>query len=269
MSDVDRQSEQPGDRLARELFDGQTVYRRCSLYALIYGVAFPALYGLLLERASVMADEIELLFEALGDEPHSQYGPFVMRVASDRPDLLRICTERCEDDPRGISFLFSPFSLKALAASLRLRLDVQCEDGTEWQMKLFDTRVLPVLKMALTPEQYRSYLGVVDAWWYVDRDRELKKLAGEYSGRDDYTGPLTLSEAQTTVFIDAGLVDAILYSLSQTDDDLLAKFDVRERYQVVANAIAGATEQERDSALLLADRARCALLLALEEKDKA
>jgi hypothetical protein len=44
------------------------------------------------------------------------------------------------------------------------------------------------------------------------------------------------------------------------DDDFLAAFDIRRYCQAVTNAIAGTTEQERDSALFLADCAHCALL---------
>ena len=77
-----------------------------------------------------------------------------------------------------------------------------------------------------------------------------------------------LDQSQTNLFIDASQVDSVLFLLSQTDDDLVAAFDDSTRYSVVAQALVGAADHERNSALMLADRARCALLAVLEEQSK-
>ena len=251
--------------LCHEIDRYQTERPDLHSYALIYGVAFPRAYRELQPGAGGSAAQSpSLIFGAVGDDKREQYGPFLLNLAQPLPPATRLMiAQRCYSDPRGVSFLFSRQTLPALTLALQARLEVKCEDRTQWQMKFFDSRTLPVLDRVLTVDQQRDYLGIIAQWWYLDREGALQKISGTDAPTDDYHGPLALTEAQTTTFIDAGLADSVLYTLGQTDDDLLAVFDPRTRYRIVAGSLEGATEAERNSALLLADRGRCALLEAL------
>ena len=238
------------------------------LYAFVYGVAYPTLFSALAGRARGFpaTSNIELVFDAADDTGARQFGPFVIPIEPSRRDVVRELCEKCVEDPRGLSFIVSPLSLQRLVEAIRNRLDAVCDDGTEWQVKLFDTRVIPVLAQALTQAQLTSYLAMVDEWWYLDRKRSLQKVIHGFQANADHRSPLRLNDRQVSIFTDAGLTDSILYMLAQTDDDLLAMIDESTRYDIVANALLGATEREQNSSLLLADRARCALIAFCEEK---
>lgn len=239
-----------------------------ALYALVYGVAYPTLFSVLSGKALDFpaTPNIELVFDAPDDIGARQFGPFVIAIHSPQSDVVRLLCEKCVEDPRGLSFIVSPLSLLRLTDALRIRLDARCDDGTEWQVKLFDTRVIPVLVKALTEYQLKSYLAMLDEWWYLDRKGSLQKVIHEFQADAPYLAPLKLNDRQVSVFTDAGVVDSILYMLAQTDDDLLAMIDESMRYDLVADALNGASDQERNSSLLLADRARRALIAFCEDK---
>lgn len=241
------------------------------VYALIYGVAYPNLYAQLESALGSRASEqMAQIFDARGDNSRTQYGPFLFQIQHDADaSFVEQLTSLCTNDPRGISFLLSRLAIGALNSSLQSRLAVKCEDGTKWQLKFFDTRTLPVLAKALTREQYGQFFCVALEWLFLDRNGELKTLSGVDGRVDDYRPPLFLSERQAATFTDAAMPDSILHVLEITDDDLTGAFEPRERYQIVATALADATAEERNSAPMLADRARLALLEALEQQDKA
>ncbi|CAE6792311.1 DUF4123 domain-containing protein [Paraburkholderia nemoris] len=242
-----------------------------SIYVLIYGVAYPLLYEQLAEQLKGQ-DFVRMvqIFDARGDDPLEQYGPFLFHIPKDTDgDLLRLLTSLCTSDPRGMSFLLSRLSILTLKTCLQSRLAVRCEDGTEWQLKYFDSRTLPVLTRALTTLQFEQFFSIVLEWWFLDREGELRSLAGTDDASDSYKPPLLLSELQATVFTDAAIPDSILHILEITDDDLTGAFSPQARYQIIAKALAGATPEERNSAPMLADRARLALLEALKLQDRA
>ncbi len=57
------------------------------------------------------------------------------------------------------------------------------------------------------------------------------------------------------------------YSLSRTDADLLAELDSNSIYEICEQSVAEASLEERESALLLADRVRVALLGVLDKSE--
>jgi hypothetical protein len=262
------------ETLAAAIHEFQVATPRLQTCALVYGVAYPQLYRELRQwLGQDMADQrLSLIFDAHSEDRREQYGPYVVRIApgaSKPASLLTRLARCCVDDFRGVSFLFSQFPFGDLVAGLRERLDVTCDDSSEWQMKFFDTRSLAVLDHTLSVEQRRAYFCLVNEWWYIDRYGAQQRIAGDNTMADSYRGPLDLDEQQAVAFIDAGLADSVLYSLSLTDDDLLAVFDARTRYRICEESLAEASEDERNSALLLADRVREALLSAQEISEKA
>jgi hypothetical protein len=242
--------------------------------ALVYGVAYPQLYRELRQwLGHDTADQrLLLIFDAHSEDRREQYGPYLVRIApgaSKPASLLTRLSRCCVDDFRGVSFLFSHLPFGDLVAGLRERLDVTCDDRSEWQMKFFDTRSLAVLDRALSVKQRRTYLCLMKEWWYIDRYGSLRRIAGDNATTDSHRGPLELDEQQAVAFIDAGLADSVLHSLSLTDDDLLPIFDARTRYRICEESLSEASEDERNSAVLLADRVRAALLSAQEISEKA
>ncbi|WP_169708644.1 DUF4123 domain-containing protein [Trinickia terrae] len=240
-------------------------------YALVYGVAYPSLFANVLEQIKPQAaSQLALIFDASGETQHEQYGPFLVELTADRDALLtQTLLTHCVADPRGMSFIFSRHEIDGLAEGLRERLPLQCEDGTTWQLKFFDSRTLPILASALTAEQQRSFFRISREWWFLDRERALQRLTGNDESRDDYRAPLRLSEQQAAAFIDAAVPDSVLYILERTDDDLTSAFEPHIRYRIVEAAVASASDEERNSTTLLADRARLELLAKLNERDQA
>jgi hypothetical protein len=253
------------DMLAQAAHDFQCANPDLLACALVYGVGHPELYAELRQwfGRDTAYSRLSLIFDARPEEGSEQYGPFLVRLTqgSAQPSrLLRKLAECCADDFRSISFLFSSLQFEQLAHALRQRLDVLCEDRSEWQMKFFDTRSLDVLDRVLAGDQGHEFFGIAKEWWYLDRACQRHRIQGGNVGEDLYHPPLLLSEQQAKMFIDASLPDSVLYALSLTDSDLLAEFDSRTRYEICERSLAEATEDERNSIILLGDRVRAALM---------
>lgn len=259
------------ETLAQAVHDFQCTNPDLLACALVYGVGYPALHSELRQWFGPEGahSRLTVIFDARPEEGNDQYGPFLVRLAqgaSHPSKLIGKLAECCTTDFRSISFLFSCLDFDQLAHGLRGRLDVLCEDRSEWQMKFFDARSLVVLDRVLSDEQRQAFFGITKEWWYLDRTHQLQRIQGDSVGADLYQRPLCLSEQQAKAFIDASLTDSVLYTLSLTDSDLLAEVDARARYQICERSIAEATEEEKDSALLLADRVRSALANCVEKK---
>ena len=258
------------DLLAREVHGRQCSDPDLVAYALAYGVGFPALYAELMQwfGPETANSRLSLIFDARPEEGNAQYGPFLVRLArgKEQPSrLLARLVECCFEDFRAISFLFSSLELDQLMQAFRERLDVVCEDRSEWQVKFFDTRSLGVLYGVLESDQKKAFFGVADEWWYLNRSSDLQRIRCERNPADHYRGPLRLTEQQAKAIIDASLPDSVLHSLSRTDDDLIAQFDSRTRYEICAQSVARASDAEKNSTVLLADRVRMSLIEALNE----
>jgi len=239
-------------------------------FALVYGVAYPQLYRELQHRfGREMAHyRLSLIFNAHCQDSGGQYGPYLVRIAPGAPKpsgLLIRLARHCVDDFRVVSFLFSSLPFDDLATGLRERIDVKCDDRSEWRMHFFDTRSLPVLDSALSVEQRSAYFGVVKEWWYLDRYGVQQSITGENAAVDSYSGPLKLDEQQANAFDEAAIPDSILHSLSLTDGKLVATFDAHTRYRICKETIDKASADELDSAVSLVNRVRKALTDALEE----
>jgi len=135
-------------------------------------------------------------------------------------------------------------------------------------MKYFDSRSLAVLEQALSDEQRMKFFAVAREWWFLERGLQLRRIRGGSGDVDPYRTPLRLSEQQAKAFIDASLPDSVLHTLGKTDSDLLAEFDLRTRYEICERSLVDASEDERNSAVLLAKRARTALMMALAESNR-
>ncbi|MDR5805697.1 DUF4123 domain-containing protein [Caballeronia sp. LZ001] len=259
--------------LSTAIHEFQQANQDIQTYALVYGVAFPPLYRELRQwlGQDISNQRLSLIFDAQSEDGRSQYGPYLVRIArgAEKPSkLLTRLAHACVDDYRGVSFLFSRLPTDDLICGLSERLDALCEDGSEWQMKFFDTRSLAVLDRALSAEQRRAYLGLAKQWWYLDRYGETQKLILADETEDSYCGPLRLSEQQTEVFVDASLPDSVLHSLQLSDDDLLAEFDAQTRYRVCEGIVAQATTEELLSHMLLTNRVGSALLAAHKQEEQ-
>jgi hypothetical protein len=256
------------EMLAEALHEYQRENSRLLACALVYGVGHPALYSEFSQwlGPELSATRLGLIFDARTEGSSDQYGPFLIHFTlgvAQPSKLLARLAECCVSDPRSISFLFSSIEFGQLVHALRDRLDVMCEDHSEWQMKFFDTRSLGVLQTSLADDQKSSFFCIAKEWWYLDRANELQRIQGGGVSNDHYLGPLWLSEQQAKDFIDGGLPDSVLYTLHSTDSDLLGEFDARTRYEICRRTLATATAEERDRTTLLADRVRAALFLAL------
>lgn len=260
------------ETLAREIHAFQRAHSNLFVYALVYGVGHPQLFSELKQWFGPVSSDsrLALIFDARPEEGNAQYGPFLIRLsqAKEQPSkLLGRLAACCTDDFRSVSFLFSASTFEQLARGLRERLDVVCEDRSEWQMKFFDTRSLCVLDAVLDDAQKTAFFGIVNEWWYLDRYGEIGTIRGAASADDVYRGPLRLTEKQACAVIDAGLADSVLYSLSRTDADLLAELDSNSIYEICEQSVADASLEERESTLLLADRVRVALLGVLDKSE--
>ncbi|MEX3952512.1 DUF4123 domain-containing protein [Paraburkholderia sp. EG287B] len=236
--------------------------------ALVYGVGQPALYAELTQwfGPEVADSRLALIFDARRETGNDQYGPFLVRLSqgTEHPSRsLERLAECCLGDFRSVSFLFSSLEFEPLADALRERLDVVFEDHSEWHLKYFDTRSLDVLDRALSDEQRTPFFAMTREWWFLDRNLQLRRVEGSSGEVDRYRAPLSLSEQQAKAFIDASLPDSVLYTLRLTDSDLLDEFDSATRYRICERSLVDASENEKNSTLLLANRVRASLTRAM------
>ena len=119
-----------------------------------------------------------------------------------------------------VTWLSSTLSTAHLAERLRQRTEAMLPQNQAILLRCYDPRVLPELHKALRPDQADSYWALGHTWAYLDRAREMKRIAlSPAPGMDAFAAPLQLDQAQFEALLDASEVDSVMPELAREATD--------------------------------------------------
>lgn len=168
--------------------------------------------------------------------------PILIHVASNQTRTLAWFLEHM----RGmhcVSWIASSLPLPELRAHLAALARIESEDGTEYAMRFYDTRVLPAWYQALDAAQERRALGPITSWTYIDRDGTPCTLFGHDIPVVESGGVLRLTRQQEQSLLEAALPDLVLQRLEENGNADLAALSPTQRYAFVADQVNKARHQ--------------------------
>jgi hypothetical protein len=151
--------------------------------------------------------------------------------------LARLCD--CAAYSNALSLLLTPLDHDALAGRLKKRLDVNAEDGLPLLLRYADTRIFASALTILLPPQRAAFLGVAQAWWFCDRNGELRNAGAAFHAHDNWPAPFELCDAQYAAFMEAALPDEVA-SLIPAEALARANLAPASLHALLARAIADA-----------------------------
>lgn len=112
------------------------------------------------------------LFRGTVDEALADAGPWLIDVETANLKLLtRI--EQLEYIAHAVTWIISPLDTEALAARLRLRLDVQLPDGRTAMLRFWDPRVLATIAQTMDDNQRRQFFNEIVEWHLLLNGRRV------------------------------------------------------------------------------------------------
>jgi hypothetical protein len=180
------------------------------IYLLLDGVFVPGLHRTLKE-ALPKDQELMLLFESLPgcSEEARDVSPLVMPYLADNGGLVRV-VGRCSGWPM-VSAIVTPESIGELTARLAAWCVVAVDDE-RFNFRFPDTRRLPGIFNALSPDQRSELAGSATAWYYIDRDGSWKALHVPQSVRPAAVSP-SLDATQFSAMVDDSEADEVIMLL--------------------------------------------------------
>ena len=132
--------------------------------------------------------ELTLLFESLPgcSEEARDVSPLVMRYLADNGGLAR-ALGRCSGWPM-VSAIVTPESIGELTGRLAAWCLVEVDDQ-RFNFRFPDTRRLPGIFNALSPDHRAELAGPATAWYYIDRNGSWKALLVPQSDRPAAVSP--------------------------------------------------------------------------------
>jgi hypothetical protein len=221
------------DRWVDELKDNRR------LYLLIDGVFVPGLQrrfiGALGEHA------VSLLFETLPacTEAVKDASPFVLQYPKD-VQAVRDILKLCSGWPM-VSVLETSEALDQLAARLAAWCVVE-NDGQRFNFRFPDTRRLPGIYKALTPQQQGELAGATVRWNYIDRQGMWQSLALSSAASPVQERPQQLSDEQFGRMVNDSEADEMIARLDYSGNRPAGK--PSNAYAIVAHALSVANERE-------------------------
>ncbi|PKO86145.1 MAG: hypothetical protein CVU18_16440 [Betaproteobacteria bacterium HGW-Betaproteobacteria-12] len=169
----------------------------------------------------------------LPDDPEKQLG-WLQRLA-----------DACAGKPM-ISFLASAVPAERLATHFRPYLLAGTEDSLEWPVRWADTRVLPGLIAALTPEERRHLLSPLYVWMAVSRQGDLIEWRGEGNPQPEPADfdCWPLNEARFGQLVTEAEADAVLSQIDDRRPDLLTNGNPADMHAIIARRLALATQHQ-------------------------
>lgn len=151
-----------------------------------------------------------------------------------------------------ISVLASPLSFEDLHKHLRLWTEVLLPDGEDMYFAFWDPMILGTLMgqkddlslyvpgPVLEDMQRAALTKGVHAWWYWDRDGQIRALQIDAKEELSIALPLQLSYGQMDMLVDASVPDHVLHYVELNQAHLLSEMSARQRYTVVREYLAQA-----------------------------
>lgn len=176
------------------------------------------------------------------DASEAATGPLLIHVSQDQTRTLAWFLEHTQD-LHCLSWLVAPTGLIELREHLRGLMQVRAHDGSECDVRFYDTRVLPAWYQSLSQEQESHALAPINSWTYMDRDGMPCTIFGKGQTEVPPQEILQLTEEQEATLLHAALPDIVLQQLEQSGNPDLEAMPQAERYRFIANQIAKAKRQ--------------------------
>jgi len=201
-----------------------------NIHALVDGVHNEAFYQALKKQArlrylSLYATVPSADEETLGlapilvqyDSAHSTQWDTLMEFTNGKPALGIIVTAE---------------SIEQVAARL-IPWCVVDADGYSLALSFADTRILPALVDALTPQQRGQFFGPALRWTYVARDASWQGLPVDAAQALPAAQKVALSAAQVAALMDASEADSIAFQFQQYLDKPLARYTAADAHALI------------------------------------
>ena len=146
-----------------------------------------------------------------------------------------------------ITLIASSVDFETLFAHLVSFLDVRFEDGGEMFLAYWDPMILATLVgqadddtlhvkgPIFTPEQEQAFLDPIEGWWYWNREGRLHCIKRpEQAVRPEKPAlPLTFTQAQTDLLVEASVPDHVLNHMQENQPGLLLDIPKEKQYGFV------------------------------------
>ena len=225
------------DRCASRLLPGR------QLYLLIDGVFVPGLWRRFASQLG--SAPVSLLFKTLPgcSEAVSDASPFLVRYAPGNRVMANLLGA-CNRWPM-VSAVETSETLEQLSARLAAWCIIE-NDGQRFNFRFPDTRRLPGLVNALSPQQRAEFAGAAKCWHYVNRKGQWDSLHFEGHACPVKQRPQRLEDSQFALMVEDSAVDEMIVRLEYRG--YRPGIRPSEMYAIVEQALAVASSRELDIA---------------------
>ncbi|AIY41053.1 hypothetical protein LT85_1895 [Collimonas arenae] len=147
-------------------------------------------------------------------------------------------------NPASLSIIASRQEFAPLHAHLEQFTEIVLPDGDEMHFAFWDPAILGTLVgqkddntlhvsgPVLSARQRSRLLTGISAWWYLDRNRQLRQIRDETPQSDagQVALPLKLTQVQTDMLVEASVPDHLLGHIKENQPQLLFDIPEGERY---------------------------------------
>lgn len=226
----------------------EATYSDCYVYGLI-DIAFSTACHVALKDRPAIARRSLFDLREKPDERLVEVSPTLIQLASHHAADWRPVMCMTDGWPM-VSLIVTPESLDALA----LRLHSWCEvdaDGENYCLRFADTRRLPDIVSAMTPEQHGQFFGPAKMWLYRERRARWTELPLPQACFAP-AGEIKFSNEQCSVLIVASELDEIIENLKAEKPELMQGECLASIHRLLCVAIDcagryGITETDRAS----------------------
>lgn len=206
------------------------------IFLLIDAAQYPGIWRILQYRFR------RLPWISLAQDNQVESGPILLHATTNQTRTLAWFLEHTKD-LHCLSWMESPLGLSDLASHLRNLMRVEANDGASYDIRFYDTRILPAWYQMLDANQEARALGPITSWTYLDRDGMPCTLFGHANAELRAAAMLKLTAEQENVLLNAALPDIVLEHLEQNGNADLAAMPRAQRYGFIADQVRKATSQ--------------------------
>ncbi|RJG07634.1 DUF4123 domain-containing protein [Noviherbaspirillum cavernae] len=214
------------------------------IHALIEGVLADSCHSFL-KRSTRLPFVALYANTASADEETLSISPLLVEYRANEHDTWNTLLKKTSGVP-ALSLIVTSESITQLATRLTPWCIVDA-GGHHLALSFADTRILPVLFAAVTPQQKAQLCGPANCWQYVSRTAEWETLSLPETGLPP-ADEIILSEGQCTQLIDAAEADGVLYQLRAHSANLVDCHTPARAHEIVSRWLACADHARIEAA---------------------
>jgi hypothetical protein len=130
-----------------------------------------------------------------------------------------------------VSFIFSQLDVSNLAIHLGGLTNIVDDDNTEWVMRFFDPRILPLWLDVLTPAQQKHVLAPIYRWVYIDPSAQVKTVVGGDDPLVRLAEPFRFELSQQNDLLEKTVPYNLIAAVEADDSGLIQDWSFFYRYE--------------------------------------